>query len=416
MIILGICMQRVTSAFCDTIGFEKPVPYFSKPERNAGMTSYYIQTNLICMILLVGLGTLLHKKKGTLPARQLAFSRLILFTSFLCISDVFAWSCNGKSFVGVRVILELSNMIYYAAITWTCYAWLNYVNVCIQNLEYDHRKRMVLSAIPVITMTIIIFLNPLTHFLFSFDSNNVYARGNGVLFHWLISWGYLLYATGQVVHRIRNAKSKLERKSYYPLLWFIVLPVTAAVAQMFFYGMTAMQCGITLSTVMISFGNQQEQISSDTLTGLNNRKALENYLSNKLMKQGQQFFVIFCDIDHFKAINDTLGHAKGDIALKRVAGVLRRACGRASEPLFLCRYGGDEFVICGVDISGETLLSFTEDLHEELSIMNMQHPDEQPLDISMGRAEGFCTSEDDVEKLIHLADTSMYENKNGKRL
>lgn len=379
------------------------------------MTSYYIQTNLICMILLLGLGTLLHKRKGALPARQLAFSRLILFTFLLTVSDIFAWTCNGKSFPGAHALLEISNMVYYAAITWTCYSWLNYVNVTIQNLEYDHRKRMIFSAIPVITMTIVIFLNPLTHYLFSFDSDNVYHRGGGVFLHWVVSWGYLLFATGQVLHRIRKAKTKLERKTYYPLLWFVIMPVVAAVAQMFFYGMTAMQCGITLSTVMISFGNQQEQISSDTLTGLNNRKALENYLSNKLMKQGQQFVVLFCDIDHFKAINDTLGHAKGDIALKRVAGVLRRACGRAPEPLFLCRYGGDEFVICGVDISQSTVDFFAENMSEELSVLNQQHPDEQPLDISLGFAEGFCGSEDDVEKLIHQADTSMYAVKNSKK-
>ena len=86
-------------------------------------------------------------------------------------------------------------------------------------------------------------------------------------------------------------------------------------------------------------------VSSDTLTGLNNRKALENYLSARLQKQGQQFSVLFCDIDHFKTINDTLGHAKGDLALKQAAEALRQACGRAPEPLFLCRYGGDEFVI-----------------------------------------------------------------------
>ena len=380
------------------------------------MTSYYIQTNLICMILLLGLGTLLHKRKGTFPARQLAFRRMILFTSFLCISDIFAWSCNGKSFFGVRLILELSNMIYYAAITWTCFAWLNYVNVSIHDLEYDHRRRMFISAIPVVAMTVIILLNPFTHFLFSLDGNNVYSRGSGVFLHWIISWGYLLFASGQVVHRIRKSKSKLERKSYYPLLWFIVLPVIAAISQMIFFGMTAMQCGISLTSVMFSYRNLQEQISSDALTGLNNRKALENYLSNRLAKQGQQFVVLFCDIDHFKAINDTLGHAKGDIALKRVASVLRRACGRAPEPLFLCRYGGDEFVICGVDISEDTIRFFSANLSEELSVMNMQHPDDQPLDISLGRSDGFCATEDEVEVLIHLADQSMYENKNGKRI
>ena len=379
------------------------------------MTSYYVQTNLICLILLVGLVTLLNRKKGAIPAQQLAFIRLIMCTIIICVSDIFAWTCNGKVFPGARLIIELSNMIYFGSITWTCFAWLNYVNIFIHPLDYNHKKRMVVRVIPAVIMTLIAVLNPLTHWFFSLDSSNVYARGNGVIIHWLISWGYLFYATGLTLHRIRVSKTKLERKQFYPLFSFIVLPVIGAVCQMIFYGMTATQCGITLSIIMIGFGTLREQISSDTLTGLNNRKALENYLSNRLQKQGQQFSVIFCDIDHFKTINDTLGHAKGDLALKQAAEALRQACGRAPEPLFLCRYGGDEFVICGVDIADETVDVFAENLREELEIMNTQFSGEHPIDISIGFASGFCNSEDDVEVLIHKADTSMYETKNGKR-
>ena len=378
------------------------------------MTSYYIQTNIICLLLLVGLSTLLHRKKGAIPAQQLALTRLIMFTIAICVSDIFAWTCNGKTFSGARAVVEASNIIYYAAITWTCFAWVNYVNIFTHSLEYNHKKNMLISAIPLFATTVLLLLNPVLHFFFSIDGDNVYARGSGVILHWIVSWGYLIYATGMTFHRIRISKTKLERKQFYPLLSFAVLPAVGAACQMAFYGMTAVQCGITLSVIMIAFGNLREQISSDTLTGLNNRKALENYLSNRLQRQGQNFSVIFCDIDHFKTINDTLGHAKGDIMLKRTADVLRRACGSSPEPLFLCRYGGDEFVICGVDIAETTLDAFYGNLREEMSAMNARYPGDHPLDISAGRASAFCDSEDDVEKLIHLADTSMYEMKNGK--
>ena len=379
------------------------------------MTSYYIQTNLICLTLLAGLGTLLHRRKGAVPAQQLALIRMIVFTIIICVSDIFAWTCNGKIFPGARLIIEFSNMVYFASITWTCFAWLNYVNIFVHSLEFNHKKRIIISAIPLMIMMVIILLNPLTHFLFAIDDYNVYSRGDGVILHWVISWSYLFLATGQTLHRIRKSKTKLERKQYYPLLSFIILPAVAAICQMIFYGMTVTQCGITLSIIMIAFGTLREQISSDTLTGLNNRKALENYLTGRLQKQGQYFSVLFCDIDNFKSVNDTLGHAKGDLVLQRTADVLRRACSRALDPLFLCRYGGDEFIICGVDVSGETLDSFSVILFEELTNMNMQFPNEHSLDISIGCAVGYCASEDEVEELIRQADSSMYKAKSGKR-
>ncbi len=375
------------------------------------MTSYYIQTNLICLILLLGLTAMLRRRKGTLPARRLAFIVMVIFAMVTCFSDIFAWTCNGKEFPGARLILETANILYFLAIVWTAFAWLNYVNIRIQSLESSSKKRMVLSSIPVLLMSALILLNPITHYMFTLDENNVYSRGPGVVLHWVVSWGYLLAATGLTLLRIRRAKTKLERKKLYPLLWFIVLPSVSAVAQMLFYGMTAMQCGITLSTVMITFGSQEEQISSDTLTGLNNRKALESFLSNRLMRQQQHFSVLMCDVDRFKSINDTYGHAKGDIALKRVASALKIACGKTGQPLFLCRYGGDEFVICGTDIADEALDDFSALLQTELDALNRDHPNDIPLSISLGRAAGVCETEDDVEKLLHLADTDMYQHK-----
>ena len=80
---------------------------------------------------------------------------------------------------------------------------------------------------------------------------------------------------------------------------------------------------------------------TDSLTGLLNRRALEIEMHD-LVRRGVQFAVIVADLDHFKRVNDTLGHQSGDQALRRFGEVLKgslRADDRAA------RWGGEEFVV-----------------------------------------------------------------------
>ena len=85
----------------------------------------------------------------------------------------------------------------------------------------------------------------------------------------------------------------------------------------------------------------EEQALTDTLTGLRNRRALDLQLSG-LTSQATAFGLMHIDLDFFKAVNDTLGHAAGDHVLRAVARVLRAET-RSSDTV--ARVGGDEFVI-----------------------------------------------------------------------
>ena len=92
----------------------------------------------------------------------------------------------------------------------------------------------------------------------------------------------------------------------------------------------------------------------DSLTGLLNRRAIEQLLareSHRLQRFGQSFTVLLVDIDHFKRINDHLGHAAGDEILKRVALTLH-AQGREVDRV--ARYGGEEFcvLLANTDLEG----------------------------------------------------------------
>jgi diguanylate cyclase len=83
----------------------------------------------------------------------------------------------------------------------------------------------------------------------------------------------------------------------------------------------------------------------DHLTGLPNRRAFENTLREETdlaRSNGESLSVAFCDIDHFKVINDTHGHDAGDRVLKFVAGLLAKISG---DKCHVARHGGEEFVM-----------------------------------------------------------------------
>ena len=85
----------------------------------------------------------------------------------------------------------------------------------------------------------------------------------------------------------------------------------------------------------------EEQAFTDTLTGLKNRRAMDHVLS-RLLETGQEFALMHLDLDFFKEVNDTLGHAAGDHVLQRVARVLVE---ETREEDTVVRVGGDEFVL-----------------------------------------------------------------------
>ena len=96
---------------------------------------------------------------------------------------------------------------------------------------------------------------------------------------------------------------------------------------------------------MISKASMQSLISVDDLTHLNNRGQINRYLEQLRYSEDSKVYIMMLDINRFKGINDTYGHAEGDRALIIASEVLRRTCEQIKSQVFLGRYGGDEFTI-----------------------------------------------------------------------
>lgn len=94
----------------------------------------------------------------------------------------------------------------------------------------------------------------------------------------------------------------------------------------------------------------EERASSDPLTGLGNRHRFDTVLSARLLRGGSRVAVLFCDVDRFKRVNDTLGHAAGDALLQQIA---QAVAGQLRAQDLAARLGGDEFVLLLDDVASD---------------------------------------------------------------
>ena len=140
----------------------------------------------------------------------------------------------------------------------------------------------------------------------------------------------------------------------------------------------------------------------DPLTGLGNRRALEQDLRTRL-DQGDDVLLVYLDLDGFKAVNDRLGHAAGDEVLKIVAARLTSAL-RASD--LAARLGGDEFVlVLGPPPPPAAVMS--DRLAMVMSAPILVHGEAVNVSFSVGFGSGLT----DSEALLSLADRAMLASK-----
>lgn len=156
--------------------------------------------------------------------------------------------------------------------------------------------------------------------------------------------------------------------------------------------------------------------TTDSLTGLLNRRALNEMLEheiNRAVRYETDLSVILSDIDLFKQINDTHGHAAGDRALTTVADLLRRTVRRSDVA---GRYGGDEFMIILPGTSIEGARELAEKVRLAVQDLKLDLPGNRHLrlSVSLGVA-GCCSPGADLDRLVSNADAALYASKDAGR-
>lgn len=174
------------------------------------------------------------------------------------------------------------------------------------------------------------------------------------------------------------------------------------------------QAGIAIENARL-FGEVNRLATTDGLTGLFNRRhffQLAETEFERSLRYGRPLGAIMCDIDHFKKVNDTCGHAAGDQVLRSVATSLREAL-RSTD--ILGRYGGEEFCLLLPETPHDRLMSVAERLRQSVEQASIETSvGKLRVTISLGIASGergFSS----LEALLDCADAGLYRAKRDGR-
>ncbi len=166
-----------------------------------------------------------------------------------------------------------------------------------------------------------------------------------------------------------------------------------------------------------AFDKLRRGVIHDELTGLHNRIYLKEQIEHELQQQkryGTVFSLAFLDIDHFKAVNDTYGHAVGDRVLCAIAERIRGAL-RGADSIY--RYGGEEFVLLLPHTSGKEAAIAVNKVRAVIAEAGFAAGTEDgPLRVSVtGGVASAPADADSAERLLEIADRRLYAGKlNGR--
>jgi diguanylate cyclase (GGDEF)-like protein len=172
-----------------------------------------------------------------------------------------------------------------------------------------------------------------------------------------------------------------------------------------------------VARVLADAARLARQAQTDSLTGLANRRALDERLDGEVehaRSLGTNLSFVLADLDNFKEINDRYGHQAGDAVLRAVAGIFERS---VRELDLAARYGGEELalVLPGTQLAGARRLA--ERIRKEIQELSIRTGDGEVVRVTSSFGAASFPGCDSVEALVRAADDALYDAKrNGKNV
>jgi diguanylate cyclase (GGDEF)-like protein len=195
---------------------------------------------------------------------------------------------------------------------------------------------------------------------------------------------------------------------------FMVMMVTNVVGATVCYGLEKAHRTNYLEARLLT-----EMACRDGLTGIYNRRMLDEYLDKVWQQAGRErvsVALLLIDIDYFKAYNDYYGHQAGDECLKHVARALAQCARRPLD--FTSRYGGEEFAVVLYDARRDYVEELTRRIQASMASLALKHPASpvsEQLTVSIGAACVVPTPERSRFGFVQLADEALYDAKGAGR-
>ncbi len=374
---------------------------------------FYSEASLVCIVILsiLLLHDILHSTK---QEKQIWFIRSIISFILYFISDAFWAAVLGGVLPNPRWLVALLNLSNYILMSVMAYEWFMFMAASEKLPFRNSRIKTYLLLLPMIVSVLFIVIAYIVSPYFWISENGEL----NTLYHPLLIAAplfYLLTAFFISVNNVRKTESKDEKRNCW-LLGIIPLGVIACgLIQLLTLNAPTFCFGCTLMLLWFYIQHMQTLISVDELTRLNSRGQINRYMAQIRYRENVAVSVMMIDVDRFKQINDTYGHAEGDRALMLVSESLKRTCEQIRMPIFIGRYGGDEFTLIIQD-PGEAdncpeLVART--LRTVLSEKEREKQLPYHLEVSIGY-DKLRDKNDTMKECLIRADEKLYKNKKAR--
>ena len=375
----------------------------------------YLEINMICgIILFIMLVSLKEKKLSKRNLDQLLFQGLVFSNFLIILFDSAMWILDGSTFVFARQIHIFVTLCYYILNPLICFCWLLYSDYKLNRSRKYLLRRLTKYSIPFWISMALSLASLKTNWYFEISVSNEYIRGKFFVVMALLGLCYLLYAMFLAFKEIKRREWDGYKREFYYYIVFPIVMISVSLLQVFVYGLSIIWASSTMILIVIFVNVQKDEISTDYLTGLYNRRTLDNLLALKISKhtKDSRLFLALIDVDDFKQINDTFGHNVGDLALIQIAVILRRVCKDPDD--LIVRLGGDEFLIAGERDNIYDIEYLRNDLMLRIDRFNKKGEHRYHLGISVGFSL-LGGSIKTADNLINEADQKMYNHKQTKK-
>lgn len=342
--------------------------------------------SVLTIAFLLSSAILIATNRTVAREERLVFLRAVTALLFIAIIDWFTYITSGQ-FPELRWI--------HAVLMAVTFSLAPFIPVGIANVVFpEARVRWVMIALTchVVFQIVGIFGG----YVFWVDEANVYHRGPLYVVYmaaYTLASIYLVVESAKAGHTYQSA-------SVLAVVSILVCMAVGVLMQVSDTTVRTTWPAVSMAVLLYFLFYSDMILRTDALTKLLNRRSYEEYLS----KPKYPCVVIMVDVDDFKSVNDSYGHAFGDVCLTGIAGILRRVFGSAG----LCfRTGGDEFVVVMLKQVGEVDAYIEKVL---AAIGTAQEGDPRLPSVSVGYAAAGkgCANIADV---VREADRAMYEAK-----
>ena len=380
------------------------------------MTDVYLSYAIVeAYLIIFSIAIFVHLNANLGTEYEVKMLRRIIYSFWIMlVTDIFWAHVEGGVFLPHDLLNAAVNGISIAAVAAGCYYWYRFVEYRLGSRKHVDGKRV--DAMRVLVWAIIAFdlISVFTGWVFYIDGKGHYVMGP--LF-WIQASGtyiFLIIPTIKSLHRVAKAHDRFERREYVIYALYMLPPLVAGIIEDLVKGAPILYLNMFMNIHILFLALQDAQVFHDALTGINNRRRLDQYLAAKVQKATKRnpLYAFMIDVNKFKDINDTYGHVEGDRVLQMVADALKKSAVKYHG--FIARYGGDEFsyVLMGSKYDPpEVVESIHAAIRQEIEDKGSHR---YRVTVSVGWSK--CTDETEaVPTLIKRADEKLYEDKKRNR-